>query len=271
MTRRLWKRSCTRLSLCALTVGLAAVLPARPEEGTVGELEGLVAQWVGLRQQLAREKRGWDEQQSRLREEIRLLSAEKTALEQEISETDVTASEIEQGRVALLARREAMSRAVSDLAPLIERAEVDLGKWQARVPVSLGQTLREALERIPVSGTGADRTSLARRLQVVIAAYTEIENLQGGVHAVREVLSLPGRKARELDVLYLGLARGFAVGPDDDWAAVGRPGPDGWTWSPRPGLAPQVRAAMAVLGRRSPAAFVPLPLHVHEGHGEVAP
>jgi len=265
--RRPRKKPRTALLVCALV----AALPICAEEATVGELEGLVQQWVNLRRQLAAEKRDGSEQRRRLEDEIRLLSEEKAALEAEISETDATASELEQGRVVLLAREETMRRVLDDLLPLVERAEADLRKWRTRVPPSLGEGLRQALDKLPAPDARTGRTSLTRRLQVVVAAYTEIENIQAGVHAVREVLSLPGRKARELDVLYLGLARGFAVGPDDTWAAVGAPGPDGWTWSLRPGLAPQVRTAVTVFNRRSPASFVTLPLKVRDSGPEAGP
>lgn len=240
-----------------------AVIPARrpgAQDATVGELEGLVAQWVALRGQLAREKRDWAEQEARWREEIRLLEAEQAALDSEIAETEATATAAEARRAALLASESGMTQVISDLEPAVSRAETELLAWRERVPASLGPGLRQALAQVPVEGTAG--RSLSRRLQVVVAAYTEIENIQHGIHAVREVLDVPGTHAREMDVLYLGLAHGYAVAPDDTWAAVGVPGDKGWTWTAGPDLAPRVRKAVALFNRQYPADFVALPLRI---------
>ena len=94
----------------------------------------------------------------------------------------------------------------------------------------------------------------------MLSLYTEIEALQARTHEVKEILDLGGGLRREMNVLYLGLTRGFGVSADGAVAAVGRPEPAGWTWSRRDGLAPAVRQAVAVFRRESPAGLVPLPL-----------
>jgi hypothetical protein len=71
-----------------------------------------------------------------------------------------------------------------------------------------------------------------------------------------------------VDVLYIGLARGFAVTPDSDWAAIGVPDEAGWAWTPAPSNAGMIRKAIAVVNRQQTAQLVELPLQVA---GEVTP
>jgi hypothetical protein len=249
-----------RLVFAVCTAALAGGAPA----ADVGELEGLVGRWVELRQQRAAEKRDWAAQQRKWQEEIRLLTAEQAALEAALKETASTASEAEERRAQLLARETLLDDVQGALLPLVENAEDALRRWSVRVPASLSERLRQALRQLPADGGRKGRETLTRRLQVVIAAYTEIESIQHGIHTVREVIALPGARGREMDVLYLGLARGFAVAPDDSWAAVGAPGSGGWTWAAAPALAPEVRKAVAIFNRQDPAEFVTLPLEVDD-------
>jgi hypothetical protein len=63
-----------------------------------------------------------------------------------------------------------------------------------------------------------------------------------------------------MDVLYLGLARGFAVAVDDSIAAAGSPETTGWRWTWDPELAAAVRRAIRYHRRELPAELVQLPL-----------
>jgi hypothetical protein len=65
-----------------------------------------------------------------------------------------------------------------------------------------------------------------------------------------------------VDVLYLGLAAGFAVAPDGASAALGQPGESGWTWRAAPAgeTADAIRRAIAVHRREAPVSLTRLPL-----------
>ncbi len=243
-------------------------LPALPlpgEETDIGRLEGLVAQWVRLRAETAAEKRVWREQEARLSEEIALHEKEKADLEAIIADARQTSSEADAERAKLRTRKGELQAAHDALLPILDRAEAAARGWAALVPVSLRGELKEAFARLPRTHQEATRLTLSRRLQIVVAFYTSLESLQNSVHLVKEMLSTADGERREMDVLYLGLGRGFAVSPDGSWAAAGTPGTDGWTWQADAALAPDVRRAIGVYQRRIPAAFVPLPLAVANG------
>jgi hypothetical protein len=254
-----------RLGLTVLTtlcVAMFCAPPARAEnpDAALGTLEGLVGQWIALRERIADEKLEWDAQEERWREEIAVLEAEKARLSGEISEAREFTSSAAADRDRLATEQAAMRRAIEDITPALDRAEAVLRRWRDRLPPSLVAPLRRAFDELPAEHGAAHRTTVGRRLQRVVALYSQIEKLQYGIHVVREVIALPNTERREVDVLYVGLARGFAVSGDDRWAAVGTPANNGWTWSERPELAPTLRRAVCIAGNTAPAALVDLPL-----------
>ena len=95
-----------------------------------------------------------------------------------------------------------------------------------------------------------------------MALYTEIEKLHHDIHDLKELLTMPDDSRREVDVLYLGLARAFAVSTDNAWAANGTPTGKGWHWETRENIADPVRRAISIYKREEPAAFVELPLAI---------
>jgi hypothetical protein len=69
------------------------------------------------------------------------------------------------------------------------------------------------------------------------------------------------RDGREVDVLYLGLARAFYADRKQG-AGIGKPGPDGWTWTTKPEIRSELLAAFDMLDKKRPPAMVRLPLEI---------
>ncbi len=248
--------------LTAMCLAVFCTAPANADDpdADLGTLEGLVGRWIALREKIAVEKQAWEKQQARWREEITVLEAEKTTLTREISEARKLTSSVQADRERLAAEQAAMREAIEAIAPAVSRAEAVLRQWRKRLPPSLAAPLRKTFDELPAGHESAKKSAIGPRLQRVIALYSQIETLQHGIHVVREIIPLPDAARREVDVVYIGLARGFAVSGDGRWAAIGTPADDGWTWTPRPELAPHIRKAVNVAGNTAPAALVDLPL-----------
>lgn len=69
------------------------------------------------------------------------------------------------------------------------------------------------------------------------------------------------RDGREVDVLYLGLARAFYAGRKEG-AGIGSPDSDGWTWKAQPEIRTELLAALDMLNKKSPPAMVRLPMEI---------
>lgn len=247
---------------------LACILPSTSlaqSTNALPTLESLVHQWIDLRTQLADESRAWTEQERQWHQEIDLYKQERDALKREGEAATRVQQTLDQAQMDLDARREKLDAALNALRPAVDRAEVDLRHWEPCIPPPLREPLADAFRRLPRTHEDAHAIDLSRRLQLVLALYTQIEELGRGTHVVKEILDDKEGGRREVDVLYLGLARGFAVAPDGaSWAACGIPTADGWQWTPRPEIARAVRTAVAVQRRDRIAELVDLPIATAE-------
>lgn len=69
------------------------------------------------------------------------------------------------------------------------------------------------------------------------------------------------RDGREVNVLYLGLARAFYADLKQG-AGIGEPGADGWTWTARPEIRAELLAAFDTLDKKRPPSMVRLPMEI---------
>ena len=246
--------------LLLITLCLCASLTHAQNSNDLPALEGLVRQWVELRTQIATENRAWQEQERQWQTEIALLEKEHDALKQEIATASHQQQSHDQEQLALTARQEHLDAVLEKILPTLDQAEAALRSWQANIPPPLLGPLAESFQRLPETHEASLQISTPRRLQLVVALYAQIEELGHSAHVVKQVLDDGQGGRREMDVLYLGLARAFAVTPDGSTAAIGTPTADGWSWQARPEIAEQVRSIVAVQRRERPASLIPLPM-----------
>jgi len=234
------------------------------QSDTLTTLESLVAEWSQLRLNFTDEERSWEERKTQLHAEIALLNKEKAALEKEIHQATLAKQSFKADRLKALKSKERLSILLDGLPILTESAEASLRAWPNRLPSPLREPLDSAFR--PLMGDSAEGKSLtdAARLQRVVALYTEIEKLQHDIHVVKEVLTMADGSRKEADVCYVGLARAFAVSPDNDWAAIGMPSAQGWRWEQRQEIADHVREAISIFNREQTATLVELPLGAQE-------
>lgn len=251
-----------RLLLQAGLVLVPLMATAQLSAVSVDDLDALVGRWMDLRAAIADEKRDWQARKEQWEEEIRLLEAEKKKLRDDLEASRRSASSVEKDRAANLARKEAMETILAELRPLFDRAEAHLRAWEPLIPAPLSEGIAKGLAGLPATQERAEKQSLTERALRIVALYTQIESLHRGCHATQEILTTGTDLRRQVDVLYLGLGRGFAVATDNQWAAVGTPTKQGWAWQARPEIAPAVREAVEVLNRQKTARLVELPIQV---------
>jgi hypothetical protein len=255
------------LGLPQLGLGLFLVAASvGAQEGIVPlpALENLVGEWSRLRVAIADEQRSWKDQEDHWRTEISLLQMEAERLREELeSAADVEAS-VETAQLDAQRNLDRLSQSFDGLRALLSPAENALRAWPDRLPSPLRVPLDAAFQRLPKNPEEAALLTNGARLQTVVAFYSEIDKLQQDVHFVKEVLARPDGSRQEMDVCYLGLARAFAVSPDNAWAAVGTPAENGWVWEPHPAIAERVRRAVSVYNRELAAELISLPLRVTE-------
>jgi hypothetical protein len=245
---------------------IAFVMLLHPMSGAPadGTLEELVRQWLGLRKEIGSARNEWKEQKALLEEELLMLERQGEQLGQEVAAERRNLEKAEDERNGAVAERDGHRALLDRWAPSLARAEEHLRSMQKAVPSFMGRGLLDAFRGIQ-SGEGNDAPALlAQRLHDVFNLYSQLEQLNSAVHADKVILRDGDGREREMDVLFSGLAIGFAVSRDNRAAAFGRLTPEGviWEWDAR--LAEPVRHAWACFHKERNAVFVELPLQIGE-------
>jgi hypothetical protein len=93
-------------------------------------------------------------------------------------------------------------------------------------------------------------------LQSILSILAKAQQFDRRLNRTTEI-----RDGREVDVLYLGLARAFYASKKQS-AGIGEPGSDGWKWTAKPEIRTELLAAFDILDKKRPPAMVRLPLEI---------
>ncbi len=224
----------------------------------LNSLEKLVGQWVGLRREISEEQRAWKRKESQWQQEIVLLEEESRRLDEMIWREKKLSSDKEGVTADQLARRDELTKVVADVGLVADRTAARLSEIVRFIPESLqSENILRGCRQLFGKGELLPPT---RRLQHLVAALSEIESIQHRSHVVRELITLDGASRREMDVVYLGLACGFAVSPDSSIAAIGYPAKTGWQWKADVGLTAEIRKLVGIKQKKLPPSIVNLPI-----------
>ncbi len=252
-----------RLGILLALLALGASAFANEHPADLRSFDALVAKLTDLRGEIAAEKRLWREQRPQWQREIALLTVERERLQTELDQYREERSDAVERREGMLRRQTELQAVRERIASAVRRAEIGLRAIEPLIPPALRSNLDEAYRQLPENDREAADTSLTRRLQRVLALYSGIQRMQTEIQTARAMVELPDER-REMDVMYLGLSRAYAISPDAGVAAVGRPGEDGWIWERADGFESRIRDAIAVYSRELPARLVELPLEIEE-------
>ena len=239
-----------------LLVGILGISSAQASD--LNSLEELVGQWVGLRKEIAEGQQAWMRQEKQWQQEILLLEEESRQLDEMIEREKQLSLDKEDVVAGQLERKDELTKVVADVGLVTDRATARLSEIVQFIPKSLQS--ENILRGCRQSSGGRDSLPSTRRLQYLVAVLSEIESIQHSSHVVQELIE-GDEGRREMDVVYLGLACGFAVSPDSSVAAVGRPSASGWKWAESQGFAPEVRKLVSIKQQKLPPAIVNIPIN----------
>lgn len=224
----------------------------------VSTLEDLTAQWVALRAERAREAEAWRNEEARMRLELSLLEEAEARLLEERDQLREQEDEVEASQADDLAELEARQDAGRQLGQSVAASRADLLAVLDALPPALRARLAEEEQALD----GAEDSPL-QQLRAVWTLRNQLTRIQHELHVTPAVIDVAGRR-REMDVLWVGTARAFAVSGDDLLAAQGRPVQGTWEWEPLPGRESAVRRAVLLVRGEAAPGLVSLPWEVGE-------
>jgi hypothetical protein len=125
---------------------------------------------------------------------------------------------------------EEQTRLEGDAAALeasLAQASLELHSLESDLPPPLAETWAEDLARLdnPLE-------TVTVRFQKLLELLGRLDDFDAKITLNEQVMTLADGRDRVVKQVYLGLSHGWYVTPDQSFAAAGRPGADGWSWTP---------------------------------------
>ncbi len=238
--------------LAAVSLAAAIALPLAAEE-PADEVERTVGQWVKVRSETARLRSEWNWQQSLMQSTLDALKSRFARLEAERKELLAKTATERRETVELEERLIAMNTAVAEA----ERYLVELDSVLVQLRAWLPPRLSAALE-LPYRSLAATGLPLGERMQHTMAIINRCQLFDRTVSSGEEILMVEGTGKRLMEVVYWGLAQGYAVDRSAGTAYVGRSGDQGWVWIAAPESAAAITRLLAVARDEQEPVLVPV-------------
>lgn len=242
----------------AIIVLLAALAAPTSAQDTdpVREIDALTQQWTTLEHQKDVLRADWRTQKPVLEQQLRLIERETAELTALLETTAAQRDEVEQRRLELLTEQTKLEGEAAALDASLAQASLVLHSLQRDLPPPLAAAWTDELARL-------DNTvdTSTERFRKLIELLGQIEDFEVKITLNEVVMTLADGRDHVVKQVYLGLSHGWYVTADQSFAAAGKPGPDGWLWTPVTDAAP-IATIVGILEQRLDADFVSIALEL---------
>lgn len=256
-TRRLMAALLLPCGLAAAALGAKA--PQEPAD--VERVRTALSEWVETRRMIADERADWELAEELLNSEIELLRESISSLQTDISAAAEDVSEADSRAEELMAERDRLEEASSGLAESVEALEARVRELLVLLPVPLAERLDLLVQQLPDEGEET-KLSTAERYRNVVGILDQTNKFNREVTVSSEIREVGIGSEAEVEVIYFGIGAAYYVTADEQFGGTGRPTSEGWVWTARDDVAPQIAQAIRVYRVEDPAAFVQLPVQV---------
>lgn len=227
---------------------------------SVETVRTLLSKWVETEQLAARERREAVQSKDILVARIEVLKEGLVVMNEKLAQAEEKLAQARKQKAEATVQLEQYSVAASQLATDVSGLEASLRGLHPRLPSPLIEKIRTLYERMPAD-TNTVRVSIAERCQNVLGVLNEINKFNSEIAMVYDVRSLSDGKPSEVTCVYVGLGQAYSISPRGE-AAVGRPGPQGWVWTPAPDSSEAITLTLEILQNKAKPKFVPLPVEL---------
>jgi len=227
---------------------------------TLDETRLTLSKWIETQQIISKERNDWQQGKEILQGRIELVGKEVGILKDRIKQSEAAVEESNKKRDELVAENDALKASGAQLGEAVTLMEGQLRKLMKQMPEPVATKLAPLMQRMPTDPSNT-RVTVAERFQNVLAVLSELNKANSELAISYEIRKFADGSSGEVQVIYIGLAQAYYISPRGD-AGIGRPGEDGWTWTPAPEAASAILSTLEIIqGKESPA-FVPLPITI---------
>jgi len=235
-------------------------VPGNKAAPTLDETRLTLSKWIETQQIISKERNDWQQGKEILQGRIELVGKEVGILKDRIKQSEAAVEESNKKRDELVAENDALKVSGAQLGEAVTLMEGQLRKLMKQMPEPVATKLAPLMQRMPTDPSNT-RVTVAERFQNVLAVLSELNKANSELSISYEIRKFADGSSGEVQVIYLGLAQAYYISPRGD-AGIGRPGEDGWTWTPAPDAAQAILSTLEIIqGKESPA-FVPLPITI---------
>jgi hypothetical protein len=239
---------------------IAFVLPSSAQEAAdpIQEVDALTQQWTSLEHQKDLLRADWRTQKPILEQQLGLLTREIAELNTFLETTAAQQDDVEQRRLTMLEEQTRLEEESAALEASLGQASLELHSLQRDLPPPLGETWAEELARFdnPLE-------TVTERFQKLIELLGQLDDFNAKVTLNEAVMTLGDGRDHVVKQVYLGLSHGWYVTADQQFAAAGMPGRNGWAWTPVTDAAP-IAKIVGILEQRVDPDFVSIALDLSE-------
>ena len=219
-------------------------------------------QWVETRQLISQERSDWAADKETLRATRDLLKQRKSALEASIQELEAASSQDDDERRKLLLRRAELQESRPLVAERVRAMELEAQALAKRLPAPLVKKLEPLLVQIP-DDPEVTTVGLGQRLMNVLGILAQAEKWNGTANLAGETRDMGNGEKLQVRTLYWGLGQAIYVDSRGEQAGIGRPGEEGWEFTPDPGIASDAELLLDIYeGNVDTIEFVRLPIRI---------
>ncbi len=222
----------------------------------IQQIDTLTQRWTDLEHQKDVLRADWRTQKPVLEQQLRLIERETAELTALLETTAAQRDEVEQRRLELLTEQTGLEAEAAALEASLAQASVILHSLQRDLPPPLSAAWVDELARLD-----NNVETSTQRFRKLIELLGQLEDFEAKITLNEVVMTLSDGQEHVVKQVYLGLSHGWYVTADQSFAAAGKPGPDGWLWTPVTDTAP-IATIVGILEQRLDPDFVSIALEL---------
>jgi hypothetical protein len=226
---------------------------AEPEDAAVVKLRETISKIVDVQTTESKERLDWIAGKDEFAALLDLHTRELKLLDEELSQAGQSAPSHVESTEQIKAEIAALKKARNLTTEAVSRNLPRITSLTKRFPQPL---IKEAEVELATLSAWKPADEPRDALRSILALLAKAEQFNRRFTRTTEI-----REGREIEVLYLGLARAFYMDRKDQ-AGIGQPGADGWIWKAKPEIRPELSAALEILDKKRPPTMVSLPLEI---------
>ena len=234
---------------------MPSVLPLRRQTPVVIELRETISNIVDTQTLESKERLDWQARKAEIQALLELHQRELALLDEELEKAGQSAPDHEDSTNSLKSEVESLKASRRATSETVARNVPRAIALANRFPAPL---IKDTEPELAVLNAWKPSDEPREALQSVISLLAKAHQFNRRLTRNTEI-----RDNREVEVLYLGLARAFYADRNGN-AGIGQPGTDGWTWKSRPEIHSELTTAFATLDKKLPPTMVELPLQLKE-------